>query len=672
MITKRVTHVCTTDKEKQLAKDRLSELFGSYDRLPFSFKIGDKAYHGFDDDFTYVSRETSEEHITKKHASYSVKKTLITARHTSGTEVTCECSYYHDYAVFEWVLHFRNTADVNSPYISCVNAADTDFTGASPVLEYFFGDDCSDQKAMKPCTADLNTGLAMEFEPFGGRPTNFQLPFYRLYCGDTGAVISVGWAGQWRACFDARNRMGSVHFTAGQAELCGYLKPGEDIRTPLITVLNFTSCPGYKVTEMRALNLWRRWLIDCNLKTINGELFPPRCAASTSWIYGEMRDATDRNQVEAFDTYINNGLDLDFWWMDAGWYVKDPDGTPISSWVETGSWYIDKNRFPSEMSDVSKHCAEHNAKTLLWFEPERVTAGSFLSKHPDWVLNGSLANMADPSLREYLVERFSSVMENGGISLYRQDYNIDPIGHWVIHEDRLGEGRRGFTENHCVTGYLAFWDALAEKHPDMMLDSCASGGRRNDLETMRRSVSLHKTDADYSKFHQKQAMHYSFYQWLPYFGTPVTGGGYGPNVEKYAFRSAHIPWFTFGYDVRDPKNDYATARECLKEWRETNMYFYGDYFPLTPWSNDLESWIGWEFKDYDKEEGIIQMFRRDNSPVSEMDVRLFDIDPYAVYELISYDGEPTVNINGEELISKGLRVRIPEARGSALIKFRKI
>lgn len=206
----------------------------------------------------------------------------------------------------------------------------------------------------------------------------------------------------------------------------------------------------------------------------------------------------------------------------------------------------------------------------------------------------------------------------------------------------------------------------------MMLDSCASGGRRNDLETMRRSISLHKTDADYSRFQQKQAMHYSFYQWLPYFGTPVTGPGYKADLDKYALRSAHIPWFTYGYDVRNPENNYENARVFEKEWRETNMYFYGDYFPLTPWSNDLESWIGWEFKDYNKEEGIIQMFRRENCTEEEMCVRLFDIDPDGTYEFISYDGEPTVTVSGIELIEKGLNVRIREPRGSALIKFHKI
>lgn len=71
-----------------------------------------------------------------------------------------------------------------------------------------------------------------------------------------------------------KHRRQNVHFTAGQATLDGYLKPGEEIRTPLMTFLSFNRCPGYKVTEMLRAQLWRRWLIDCNMKLCKRGLVP--------------------------------------------------------------------------------------------------------------------------------------------------------------------------------------------------------------------------------------------------------------------------------------------------------------------------------------------------------------------------------------------------------------
>ena len=49
--------------------------------------------------------------------------------------------------------------------------------------------------------------------------------------------------------------------------------------------------------------------------------------------------------------------------------------------------------------------------------------------------------------------------------------------------------RQGLTENLYVQGYLAYWDALRRRQPQLRIDSCASGGRRDDLETLRRAVS---------------------------------------------------------------------------------------------------------------------------------------------------------------------------------------
>ena len=45
-----------------------------------------------------------------------------------------------------------------------------------------------------------------------------------------------------------------------------------------------------------------------------------------------------------------------------------------------------------------------------------------------------------------------------------------------------------------MTGYLAFWDELRRRHPGLLIDTCASGGRRNDLETLRRAIPLWRAD----------------------------------------------------------------------------------------------------------------------------------------------------------------------------------
>lgn len=672
-----MSKIITSTKEKETAAARYAEWFSDPARIPVSFKLGNESFRGLGEAFTVTraplpagTQVGTPFDGLRKYRSLSDRGEKITAKHPSGITVTVMTAIYENYGTFEWAVYFKNEGNENSPVISEVNAADLSVNGQDPCLHYFIGDDHEDRYAMKPESILLRPGISFELQPMNGRPTSHMLPFFRLSTGSETAVVSVGWSGQWRCRFDTVNATNTVRLTAGQVHLRAYLTPGEEIRTPMMTFL-FADCRcDSREGEERVINLWRRFLIDCNIRLIDGKLMEPHNAGCTSWIYAEMRDATDANQIAAYDVYRENGLKPDYWWMDAGWYFKG-DHEQIKEWPETGNWEVDTNRFPSEMRDITTHAEKFGSKTLLWFEPERIADNTFLAGKPEWQVSQWLLDLGNPEARAWLSGRVNSILKKGGISLYRQDYNIEPLGHWLNRDSQNGPDRWGITENHYVTGYLAYWDSLIAENPEMMLDSCASGGRRNDLESVRRSVSLHKTDADYSDFTRKQAMHYSFYQWLPYFGTPVTGPGYTSDIEKYAFRTAMIPWFTYSYDVRKTaeENGYGSAAEALAEWRDTNMYFWGDYYPLTEWSNSNTDWIGWEFYDDEKRGGIIQFYRRDDSDEDMKTVVLRGLDANTTYVIHDYDGDPISLATGRELCETGLAVVIPEKRSSALIRF---
>ncbi len=71
-------------------------------------------------------------------------------------------------------------------------------------------------------------------------------------------------------------------------------------------------------------------------------------------------------------------------------------------------------------------------KTLLWFEPERVAEGTWLAEnHPEWVLGGKkggLLNFGNPDVLKWITNRVDNVLTDEGIDLYRQDFNMDPLG----------------------------------------------------------------------------------------------------------------------------------------------------------------------------------------------------------------------------------------------------
>ena len=73
------------------------------------------------------------------------------------------------------------------------------------------------------------------------------------------------------------------------------------------------------------------------------------------------------------------------------------------------------------------------------------------------------------------------------------------------------------TEDHYVTGFIACFDELRRHHANMLLDTCASGGRRNDLEALRRAVPLTRSDFGYEPTGM-QNLTYGMALWIPYFG----------------------------------------------------------------------------------------------------------------------------------------------------------
>ena len=405
----------------------------------------------------------------------------------------------------------------------------------------------------------------------------------------------------------------------------------------------------------------------------NGKLPEPLLTASSSRAYTEMTGANVQNQMMHIDRYLEEGLKLDYWWMDAGWY-KMPKG----SWPETGTWEVDDKRFPQGLRPISDYAHSKGVKIILWFEPERVTAGSWLTEtHPEWVLGGKkggLLNLGNHDAWQWLVDHIDRLITQQGIDVYRQDFNMDPLGNWVGNDS---PDRRGITEIKHVTGYLAYWDELLRRHPNLWIDTCASGGGRLDLETLRRSVPLWRSDYAFEPIGH-QCMTLSLSSWAPYHGTGTVassnagyyGGGKTP-IEPYAFWSNCTMATGFGIDIREKGLDYPALRRLVEQRKQIVPYYYGDFYPLTPYSLDATLWCAWQFDCPEKGEGMIQAFRRASSPYESLRAPLRGLDPSAVYVLTNVQTNVSKEATGKELVEVGVPLVIDEQPGAAVIVYKK-
>ena len=588
----------------------------------------------------------------------------------NNLNIRMECLEYKDYPVIEWIVWFTNKGSEPTPLIKDILALDGNFEGTLPVLHHCNGDYCSEDGYTPIETAISEKTL--RFAPNGGRPCDGAFPYYRIQFEGHGLTMAIGWPAQWSASF---NRIDDgVHVTACQEKTNLRLMPGESIRTPRMTIMFWTG------NTTRAINLWRSWYREHIFPKPNGRPLKTMLACAGTDDGEEFTNANEENQIRYMNKFKELGFKYDVWWIDAGWYpCKDENGN--RRWWRTGTWEPDPERFPNGLAKVSKNAEENGASLLVWFEPERVYAGSKLDiEHPEWLLKthekpetnpNRLLNLGNPECRRWLTDKICSLIKDNGIKIYRQDFNFPPLQYW---RDNDAEDRQGINENFHVQGYLQFWDELLMRNPGLWIDSCSSGGRRNDLETMRRSVPLHYTDYGYGNHPVKLAFHHTLYSWIPYFKEctlswdvckPGENMRFDKQVDSFSFHCGMAPMMFATLDIRRNDYDFALAVKMIDIWRKASDYIlHGDYYPLTPFSKSNEKWLVWQFDIPEIGKGLIQSIRFANCPDESIKIypKSFNSDQTYIFE--NPETKETIEISGSELTNYGFTFKQPKRSGA--------
>jgi alpha-galactosidase len=189
--------------------------------------------------------------------------------------------------------------------------------------------------------------------------------------------------------------------------------------------------------------------------------------------------------------FIEQRLPIEYYWIDAGWYGK-PEVKEAEDWsINVGRWDVKPSLYPKGFKPLSDLLRSDKRELMVWFEPERVFKGTpwqqkFTGK---WLLedggDNSLMNLGNPEARKFVTDFIADRIKEFGLGCYRQDYNIDPAPFWQKNDT---PDRQGMTEIRYIEGLYAFWDGLLERDPNLIIDNCASGGRRIDLETVGRAT----------------------------------------------------------------------------------------------------------------------------------------------------------------------------------------
>jgi alpha-galactosidase len=630
------------------------ELFLAANQTPFSF--------------TYDSNPSTE---LLKTCAHTVELQDLpdcvqhTASWTDGAthlRITAVVSAYKSFPAIEWVLYFENQGKRDTPIIENIQALDVRLrTGDRPAtLHRIAGDNCSPD-AFQPLEIPIETTKQIHLAPVGGRSSNGTFPFFNVAAPDQGLFTAIGWSGQWAATLDRQS--GGTRLTAGMELTHLVLHPGEKIRTPRILLM------GWNGDLQAAHNRFRRLMLAHYAPQLNGK---PVAIPAFSQCYDRYKDtpkwSSEAGQIHAAE--VAKEIGLESLWLDAAWF---PGSFPKG----VGNWTTHE-RFPNGLKPVSAACHTLGLQFLLWFEPERVGLGSQIAhEHPDfvhpkepsdkdWSKTYGLFKLDDPIARRWITDLMLQRIKEYGVDWWRTDFNIDPLPFWRKND---APDRQGMTEIRYIEGLYAMWDEIRAKNPGLVIDNCASGGRRIDLETCMRAVSLWQSDISCQRgaedAHQAQNICLSLYFPLH---TPCAW-----NADAYELRSCVTAGLVTQFDFLNPGFSIEKAHALVDEVKSYRKFWYGDVYPLTPISPAADKQLAFELWRPDLKEGIVMCFRRSKCGDDALSLKLHGLDPDHQYQVWSVEGlVPKATLAGRDLMTNGIVIHLPGPRTSDVIHFRDV
>jgi alpha-galactosidase len=271
--------------------------------------------------------------------------------------------------------------------------------------------------------------------------------------------------------------------------------------------------------------------------------------------------------------------------LDDGWF-----GSRRNDQSGLGDWYVSDAVYPDGLRPLIDHVTGLGMEMGIWFEPEMVNPDSDLFRaHPDWVLmiegvdqlpfrGQYVLDIARPEVSNYLFERIDAILTDHPIGYIKWDMNRD-----LNHPGGIGGSARA----HAQVGALyALIDRVRAAHPNVEIESCASGGGRPDYGILAHTDRIWTSDSNDAIDRQDIQRGASFF--LP---LEVIGAHVGPRhchitgrTLPIALRAGTAMIGHMGLElnlVTEPQTDLETLKAAIMLYKEHRMLLHsGDFYRL--------------------------------------------------------------------------------------------
>jgi len=183
--------------------------------------------------------------------------------------------------------------------------------------------------------------------------------------------------------------------------------------------------------------------------------------------------------------------------LDDGWF-----GNRNSDRAGLGDWVVNKRKLPGGINALARRVNKMGMRFGLWFEPECVNPDSELYRaHPDWAITVEgrepslgrhqlVLDLTRAEVRDYIVDSLHRVLSEANIEYVKWDYNR----HISDMFSRTLKNQGEFYHRYILGLYDILNRVFIRLHPNILLESCSSGGNRFDLGMLCYSPQIWTSD----------------------------------------------------------------------------------------------------------------------------------------------------------------------------------
>lgn len=177
-------------------------------------------------------------------------------------------------------------------------------------------------------------------------------------------------------------------------------------------------------------------------------------------------------------------LGMELFVLDDGWF-----GTRDDSTSSLGDWYPNKKKLPGGLKGLAEKITDLGLQFGVWIEPEMVSKNSELFRnHPEWVLgeldrnlchsrNQYILDMSKREVRDYVFALLEDVFQDVPVTYIKWDMNRTFS---EVFSNGNNQEYQGKVSHKYILGVYELYGRMIDRFPDIMFESCASGGARFD------------------------------------------------------------------------------------------------------------------------------------------------------------------------------------------------